>query len=167
MDLTLGVGIYASIVATIVAAWTVFGIWRDRSAVKIQIRYGYIEQVGERPYLRSSTAFLSEKVDANTLVLIEATNIGRRSVVLRSGGLLFKDSSSRLWFSGDGLAKQYPMRLAEGENGSTSTRLSSLQSRFKSEGWKSPMWGYFTSEAGKTYKVKVSRRMVKVFLETK
>jgi pimeloyl-ACP methyl ester carboxylesterase len=32
--LALGVSIYAALVATIVGAWTVYGIWRDRSSIK-------------------------------------------------------------------------------------------------------------------------------------
>jgi hypothetical protein len=57
------------------------------------------------------------------------------------------------------------MRLDEGQSGDTWTSLRSIQSRLKCEEIKPPIWAYFQTESGKTYKSKVPQEMVKVLFE--
>jgi len=162
--LALGVSIYAALVATIVGAWTVYGIWRDRSSIKIVVRYGYIRNASRGPYLLQSKAFNRDEVSEDTRLVITARNTGRRPVVLSQGGLRYR-GTTQYAFTGEGWDKQYPMRLGEGESGDTWDSLKSIQARHKREGRKPPIWAYFRTEAGKTYKSKVPQRMVRVLFE--
>jgi hypothetical protein len=57
------------------------------------------------------------------------------------------------------------MRLDEGQSDDTWTTLKSIQGRLKREGRKPPIWAYFQTESGRTYKSKVPRRMVRVLFE--
>jgi hypothetical protein len=130
--LALGVSIYAALVATIVGAWTVYAIWRDRSSIKIVVRYGYIKYPRSGPSLLLSTAFKRDEVSEDTRLVITARNTGRRPVVLSQGGLQYKDGTQH-GFTGEGGDKQYPMRLDEGRSGNTWTSLKSIQGRLKRE----------------------------------
>jgi hypothetical protein len=162
--LALGVSIYAALVATIVGSWTVYGIWRDRSSIRIVVRYGYIRNARSGPYLRVSTAFKRDEVSENTRPVITARNTGRRPVLLSQGGFRYRSSTQHA-FTGEGWDKQYPIRLEEGQSGDTWTSLKSMQVRLKREGIKPPIWAYFQTESGKTYKSKVPRRMARVLFE--
>jgi hypothetical protein len=57
------------------------------------------------------------------------------------------------------------MRLGEGQSDDTWDSLKSIQGRLKREGRKGPIWAYFQTQSGKTYKSKVPQRTVRVLFE--
>ncbi len=162
--LALGVSIYAGVIATIVGAWTVYGIRRDRSSIKIGVQYGYIRTPGRGPYVLYSNEFKREEISETTRLVITARNTGRRPVLLSQGGLRSRGDIKHA-FTGDGWDKQYPIRLDEGESGSTWISLTVIREGLRRDGEMPPFWAYFQAESGKTYKSKVPRMMARVLLD--
>ncbi len=161
---TLGVAIYAALAATIVGCWTAYGVWRDRSSMKIDVRFGYVIAAGGHPYLKVSPDVVPEEIfEENTRLVITARNTGRRPIHLSGGGLRYKDGT-QTGFMGEGLGKTFPLSLDEGKSGDTWSYLSRTRKRLIREGIKPPIWAYFQTEAGRTYKSKVSKKIVKVLL---
>ena len=116
--IALGFAIYGTLVATCVGAWTIIGIRRDRVALKIQVRFGYVATNGVNAWMRSSPNFDPSRADKTTLLVIEAINTGRRSITLNAGGLAYKDKPLGM-FTGEGAGKTFPMTLDEGRSDST------------------------------------------------
>ncbi len=163
-SLAFGVSVYAAFVATVVGVWTAYGVWRDRSSIEIVVRYGYIRNAGLGPTMLLSKGFKHDETSDDTRLVITARNTGRRPVLLRQGGLRFMDDPQYA-FRGDGWDKQYPIKLNEGQSGDTWTTLRSIRDRLRREDRKPPIWAYFQTESGKTYKRKVPREIVKVLVE--
>ena len=161
--LTLGMSIYAALLATIVGAWNAYGIWRDRASIKIDVVFGYVMSSPSGEVLLTSPNFDTDNVANDTRLVVRARNIGRRPLYLYKGGLSFR-SGTPLGFMGDGLGKTFPMTLAEGQSGVTWTYLHSIQETLRSGGIKPPIWAYYESEAGRLYKSKISTQTVKVLL---
>lgn len=151
--------IYAAVVSTMVAVWTVYGIWRDRTSIQIAVRYGYVKNPNGRPYLLQSPEFKVDEITADTRLVLTARNTGRRQVILDDGGIRYKNGNG-FAFTGNGWDKTYPIRLAEGESGSTATNLHSLANRTRKGEIKHPMWAYFKSQAGKEYKSRIPKRII-------
>jgi len=100
------------------------------------------------------------RVDAATRLTIEATNIGRRPVTLNAGGLRYKDATLGV-FAGDKADKTYPIRLKEGQSGSTWTYLVELRDSLLGNPNNFPARGFFRSEADKIYSTKLSKVVVR------
>ena len=163
--LPIGLSIYASLVATTVGCWTAYGIWRDRSSVKIDVRFGYVSNRSGRPYLRVTPDVAANEIAmSDTRLVLTARNTGRRPMHLSVGGLRFRDGT-QIAFMGEGLGKTFPMSLEEGKSGDTWSYLNPTRERLKREGIKPPVWAYFQTEAGKRYKSKVPKSILKVILD--
>ena len=81
------------------------------------------------------------------------------SVTLDAGGLLCKDNTLSM-FTGDGACNTYPIKLGEGESGSTPAYLSIPRDPLNP-----PIWAAFRSETGKIYKTKISKDVLKVLMD--
>ena len=110
-----------------------------------------------------STEFKNDELSDETRLVITARNTGRRPVLLSQGGLRFKGTQHA--FTGEGWDKQYPMRLDEGESGDTWVSLNRIHARLRQDERKPPIWAYFQTEVGKTYKSRIPRAMERVLLE--
>lgn len=105
-----------------------------------------------------SPNFDPARADETTRLVVEAVNIGRRSVTLNAGGLLHRDGTLGM-FSGDGVPKTYPIILNEGQSGSTWVTLFSYRDSLKRD---PPNRAFFRSETGKIYTTKLSKNVLKV-----
>jgi len=161
--------IYAASVSTIVAAWSIFSIWRDRSSVTVDILLGKLEQC--RAFNRPAQLITGRNVDdLNTLgegppvVVVKARNVGRRPVHLSEGGLWFRDGTT-FHFSGEIGNYTLPKKLDEGQSGNAWALLRQVRWQLNNTGRKLRVWVYCRSEAGRAYKSKVPKRIVKLLRE--
>ena len=57
-----------------------YHIRRDKASVKVEVRFGYVSSSTQGPVLWTSPRFDPAKADVTTRLVIQAVNIGRRSV---------------------------------------------------------------------------------------
>ena len=157
----LGISLYAGIVATANVAWTAYGTWRDRTALKIDVVFGNERASASVPYRLTSPDLERVWVGEDTQLIVRAGNVGRRPVTLTAGGLKLRDTN--FTFSGEGLGRnRLPYRLEEGQSFDLWAYLGPVQDRVRENRTNSPIWAYWDSEAGKVYKSKLPKRVRRV-----
>jgi hypothetical protein len=162
---TTGIAIYAAIVATAAAAWSAYGIWRDRALVRVEVRFGVEGHSPQGSWLRTWTWPDGRPVTKDTRLIVSALNRGRRPVVLSNGGLRFRDGTKSL-FTGDGAGRSFPHRLEEGESHHTWIYVAAMQERFRQDEVRPPIWAYWATETGHIYKTRLSKKLLKEISET-
>ena len=159
------VAVYAAMVATGSATWTVFNTWRDRASIGVEVMLRYSESHQRRSYILTISHLKSDEIDDQTRILIVARNRGRRPVFLRGGG--FKLTGGKhLLFGGDGLGKNLSKKLDEGESFDTWTYLKEIQERLRRDSIRLPIWAYWATEAGQVYTKKLPKRLLAELLDT-
>ena len=158
--LALGMSVYAALVATIVGAWTVYGIWRDRVFIKIKVSYTY----GSGRWQRSS-AFKGNEVDQHTRIVVRAT-VGRRPVPLSDGGILSRDGThfEFEWAIGGGRAPS-PGTVDAGQFFELTATLDQIHEAWKELTIELPIWAYWETEAGQVCKSKLPKEVQRVLLD--
>ena len=146
--------IYAAVISTLVGAWAIYGVWRDRDHLKIDVRFSYIGGTLMQAY-RLTTPNRRDIPVEGTRIVLTARNTGRRPISLDSGGFQYKGFQTT--FVGDG-TKQYPIVLAEGRSGETWVDLSALTESLSREGI--PTRAYFRSESGRTYRGQIPSEII-------
>ena len=74
---TLGVAVYAAFIATSVSIWTGIGIRRDRTAIKVQVRFGHVSSSIRGSWVMKSPNYDPARTDETTRLIVEAMNVGR------------------------------------------------------------------------------------------
>ena len=143
--------IYAAVISTLVGAWVIYGVWRDRDALKLDVLFGYVD-ITKNPPVFLTTPHRRNVSDDDTRIVLRARNTGRRPLSLAAGG--FRHRITLTIFSGDG-SIDYPIILTEGREGVTWSRLSTVKRTLKKDN--NPLIAYFESESGHTYKGKIPR----------
>lgn len=164
MDWTVGVSIYAALVATATGLWAAYGIWRDRTSIKVVVRFGYLYHNQTAAWQMSSPQLKTEEVDVNTRLLVTARNVGRRPVVLSNGGIQINGRLQA--FTGDGLDKnELPKKLGEGESFDTWTFLLRFRESLRSKGLAPKLKAYWQTEAGDMYTTNVPKNIGRFLLD--
>ena len=157
--IALGIAVYAAVVSTFVGIWTAYGIYRDRASIKVEVKFGYVTTSINGSWVTNSPKYDPARVDESTLLVIRAINVGRRLVTLDAGGLLCKDKTLSM-FTGHGAFNTYPIKLGEGESGSTFAYLSTRRDPLNP-----PIKAAFRSETGKIYTTNLSKEVLKVLMD--
>ena len=163
MDLSIGIAVYASVVATATGVWAVYGVWRDRPSVKVEVRIDYITQINGGTLARSSLQLDTERIREDTRMIVMAMNAGRRPIVLRQRGI--QVDHIRLTFVGGGLdSGALSKTLPEGSSFDTWTILSRLPAALKDHQPISNLRAFWVTETGKTYYGKVDNQLTRYLL---
>ena len=160
---TIGLAAYAAIVATVGVAWTSFGVWRDKTSVKVEALLGIENQAPGGRWLRTTTNFNSETIRPETLLVIAARNNGRRTVVLSQGGIRFSNGNMFL-LTGQGMGTSFPKNLSEGESSNTFSYLTTIRQRIKQENILPPFWACWKTQTDQVYKSKIPKKLEQIIL---
>jgi hypothetical protein len=159
------IAVYAAIIGTLTAAWTIYSIRRDRALVKVEIRLGHEGHSPQGSWLRSWTWPDKRPVTKDTRLIVSALNRGRRPVVLSNGGIRFRDGTKSL-FNGDGIGKSFPHRLEEGESHNTWAYVATMREAFGQDNGRPPIWAYWATETGQVYKSRLPKKLIRVLAES-
>jgi len=156
--------IYGAVLSSLVAAWAIYNIWRDRTSLKVELLYGDTTE-NPQPMYYPRHAFKGS-VD---LLLVRVQN-GRRAVTLRNVSILFQNHTVIHFY---GVDSTLPSRLEEGQRFMGTYPLKQFQEEFK-QIWKQPPWWAFwginawtfiETDGGKDFKKGLPKDVIRLLLQ--